>query len=168
MSICGGTAPVLTWGVGLSLVSLCVQLFDKSTPYDDDDKDADRIYQAVDDRMDGRRKRRYAGPSFSMCTGRETLSIGHADAFSVGMTLLFCHCVARREAKLLETLKKMRADKPKAGDQFADLKADLKTVSTVRASLSPHFHMSAIFRHGMPIHRTSYSPMSTPQTHAHT
>lgn len=46
--------------------------------------------------------------------------------------MLSCQCVGRREAKLLETLKKMRADKPKAGDQFADLKADLKTVSTVR------------------------------------
>lgn len=57
----------LTWVVGC-LVSVCVQLFDKSTPYDDDDKDADRIYQAVDDRMDGRRKRRYAGIPHLACT----------------------------------------------------------------------------------------------------
>lgn len=39
-------------------VGVCVQLFDSSTPYDEDDKDADRIYQAIDDRMDSRRKRR--------------------------------------------------------------------------------------------------------------
>jgi hypothetical protein len=32
----------------------------------------------------------------------------------------------------LEQLKKIRAERPKAGDQFADLKSDLKNVSVVR------------------------------------
>jgi len=70
-------------------------LFGGETPYDDDDREADNIYQAIDDRMDSRRKR-------------------------------------RREEKLLETLQKARAQRPKAGDQFADLKADLQNVSVVR------------------------------------
>lgn len=69
-------------------------LFGGETPYDDDDREADKIYQAIDDRMDMRRKR-------------------------------------RREEKLLETLQKVRAQRPKAGDQFADLKADLQNVSVV-------------------------------------
>ena len=71
-----------------------LQLFGGDSPYDDDDREADKIYQAIDDRMDSRRKR-------------------------------------KREEKLLETLKKYRAERPKAGDQFADLKADLKNVSVV-------------------------------------
>lgn len=70
-------------------------LFGGETPYDDDDREADKIYQAIDDRMDARRKR-------------------------------------RREEKLLETLKKEQSRRPKAGDQFADLKADLQNVSVVR------------------------------------
>ncbi|EWM28197.1 pre-mrna-processing factor 6 [Nannochloropsis gaditana] len=68
------------------------QLFGGDSPYEDDDREADKIYQAIDDRMDSRRKR-------------------------------------RREEQLLETLKKARAERPKAGDQFTDLKADLKNVS---------------------------------------
>jgi pre-mRNA-processing factor 6 len=72
-------------------------LFGGETPYDDDDKEADKIYQAIDDRMDSRRKR-------------------------------------RREEKLLATLQKVRAQRPKAGDQFADLKADLQNVSVVSSA----------------------------------
>jgi hypothetical protein len=37
------------------------QLFGGDSPYEDDDREADKIYQAIDDRMDSRRKRRY-GP----------------------------------------------------------------------------------------------------------
>lgn len=35
------------------------QLFGGDSPYEDDDREADKIYQAIDDRMDARRKRRY-------------------------------------------------------------------------------------------------------------
>ena len=63
----------------------------ETTPYDNDDVEADRIYEAVDERMDSRRKR-------------------------------------AREAKLIETMKKFREDRPKISDQFADLKRELKTV----------------------------------------
>jgi len=44
---------------------------------------------------------------------------------------LFLHpsTPSRREEQLLETLKKARAERPKAGDQFTDLKADLGNVS---------------------------------------
>ena len=34
------------------------QLFGGDAPYEDDDREADKIYQAIDDRMDARRKRR--------------------------------------------------------------------------------------------------------------
>ena len=36
-----------------------LQLFGGDSPYEDDDREADKIYQAIDDRMDARRKRRY-------------------------------------------------------------------------------------------------------------
>jgi len=38
---------------------LPTQLFGGDSPYEDDDREADKIYQAIDDRMDARRKRRY-------------------------------------------------------------------------------------------------------------
>ena len=59
-------------------------IFGDSTPYENDDAEADRVYEAVDERMDSRRKR-------------------------------------AREAKLVETMKRFREERPKISDQFADL-----------------------------------------------
>ena len=60
--------------------------------YEQDDKEADKIYESIDEHMDGRHKR-------------------------------------RREQQMLEDQKKTRNDRPKIGDQFADLKRDLSTVT---------------------------------------
>jgi pre-mRNA-processing factor 6 len=68
------------------------RLFSRGTPYDEDDVEADKIYDAVDERMDSQRKR-------------------------------------RREMKMLEDMKKNRNQRPKIGDQFADLKMELATVT---------------------------------------
>jgi hypothetical protein len=46
-----------------------VQIFGGDTPYDDDDLEADKIYQAIDDRMDARRKRRCVSCLFSETGG---------------------------------------------------------------------------------------------------
>ena len=67
-------------------------IFGDSTPYENDDAEADRVYEAVDERMDSRRKR-------------------------------------AREAKLVETMKRFREERPKISDQFADLKRELKDVT---------------------------------------
>lgn len=62
------------------------------TPYDQEDLEADRIYEAIDYRMDSRRKR-------------------------------------RREEKQQEISKANRNNRPKIGDQFADLKRELSSVT---------------------------------------
>jgi pre-mRNA-processing factor 6 len=67
-------------------------LFSRGMPYDEDDAEADRIYESVDERMDSQRKR-------------------------------------RREQQMLEDAKKNRNNRPKIGEQFADLKMELATVS---------------------------------------
>lgn len=84
-------------------------LFGKETPYDEDDQEADKIYGAVDDRMDSRRKR-------------------------------------RREEKRLEMLKKVRQERPKAQEVFADLTADLKAVSESEWAAIPDSADSALKR----------------------
>jgi pre-mRNA-processing factor 6 len=65
----------------------------KDSPYDQDDEEADQIFEAIDDFMDSRRKR-------------------------------------RREAHLLERMKKYRVERPKISDQFSDLKMKLKAEMT--------------------------------------
>jgi pre-mRNA-processing factor 6 len=67
-------------------------LFSRGMPYDEDDAEADRIYESIDERMDSQRKR-------------------------------------RREQQMLEDAKKNRNNRPKIGEQFADLKMELATVS---------------------------------------
>lgn len=68
--------------------------FDASTPYDQDDKEADEIWTSIDARMDSKRKR-------------------------------------RREEKMKEELEKYRLLRPKIQSQFADLKRELSSVSSL-------------------------------------
>ncbi len=148
----------------------CVQehLF-SDTPYDAEDKEADDIYDSVEDFMDSRRKRQReealrevgdggstewgdavrhradarmpvtrgapCGRTAGYCVGEGSCvpvwSEGAPACLLVMMCVSVCAC-ACVFVRALQELKKIRAERPRISDQFADLKAKLATVRLAR------------------------------------
>ncbi|CAM9407944.1 unnamed protein product, partial [Phaeothamnion confervicola] len=91
------------------------------TAYDHDDEEADRVYEAVDEHMDARRKK-------------------------------------RREERAVEVMKKMREERPKISDQFADLKTRLADVTPDQWDAIPEVGDRSL-KHKQTKRREVYLPM---------
>ena len=107
-----------------------VGLFASGINYDRDDDEADRLYQAVDDRMDRRRKVRrsvfqillHPYPSFELFN----LSI----SFGFGEQITDIRCFhPYREAREKKEREEYERNNPKIQQQFADLKRALGSVT---------------------------------------
>ena len=125
--------------------------------YDDEDREADNVWDQVEDRMDERRKVRprvvaVGGEGASMaawCAALAVLCAMHLPSCCVAfipirpwpcklilvlLLLLLLLLQEQRESKLKEELEKFRSDNPKISEQFADLKRKLADVPMEQVS----------------------------------